>query len=229
MHETRTYCKLYVPSKCLAALSSGILLGHQTTDGSSMCITTLIEMPVGNSQVLEAIHAQYKAPSANGISILGVWDNQTYTGQHLAEVNRCLRYAHTMNLPLVHLRKTCSAHQPQLSTCGPLVDKDLIVIIYDIVKLSQAVYLTGEKTTTADFPCDMNASNLSFLAQSFVVYREHRSKMVVWTKNKGVTMREFVDNSHSLVTRIQNNVFHTLHTLLLAVFSYIALIGGHLR
>ena len=226
MERVEDQCKLFLPSKCLNAEASGILLGHQTGDGSSMCVTTLLEMPLGNRQVLEAIHAQYKAPNTKGLSIIGLWDNQTHSSRHLSEVNRCLKYAHTLNIPLVHLRKA-SAHQPHLSTCGPLVDKDLIIIIYDLAKLAESAFLTG--STNLGMDCNMNPSNLAFLSQSFIIYRDHWVTLARWTSDKGIVLHDFISNRPSLWTRTKHSICHQLHHLLTAYFYIFSLITSNLR
>jgi hypothetical protein len=190
--EDPKICKVFVPSKCLSG-ESGILLGLKAP--GALCVTSILEIPQGNHW--RSLYMRYKQTNrANCTSILGVWDNRVESAHHNAEVNQCLRFAHDLNLPIVHLRKVCGAAQPQVASCGALSDRSIIVIIYDIEALASAVYLSN-------FPS--NQTNLSLVTNSFAVYKETRAEMLQWVKSKGLTLREFVSHQVPFASHIQNH------------------------
>lgn len=228
MDESSKICKVFIPSKCLSSDHSGILFGLASQD--SMCITSLLEMPSDGRRTLEAIYAQYKPTYSHRMCILGVWDNRVNAAQHNAKINRCLRYAHALNLPLVHLRKVQHGYQPQVSACGPLIHKEIVVIVYDIEKLAKAIYLTSPSSVSrAAADLSMHPSNLSFIAHSFVTYRESRKDMVKWMASKRLQMHEFVSHRESLASQIQNKMLNMFHWSFLKILTVFLVVSRLLR
>lgn len=204
-------CKVFVPSKCLSG-ESGILLGLKAP--GALCVTSVLEIPHGNHW--RSLYLRYKqTEKAKCTCILGVWDNRVDSVHLNAEVNQCLRFAHDLQLPIVHLRKVSGVAQPQVSSCGSLRDKDIVVIIYDIETLANAVYLTEHSETP---------NNLSLITNSFALYRETRAEMLHWVKSKGLKLREFVSHQVPLASKLQNQLLSTFCWLFMNLSAFLSVL-----